>query len=60
MPASWVTALHQAATALDDQLILELLSQIPEVHAPLRNALAEWVNNFRFDRILDLTQISTE
>jgi hypothetical protein len=60
MPASWVAALHQAATALDDQLILELLSQIPEVHAPLRNALAEWVNNFRFDRIVALTQMATE
>ena len=60
MPASWVAALHQAATALDDELILELLSQIPEVHAPLRNALAEWVNNFRFDRIVALTQISTQ
>lgn len=57
MSASWVAALNQAATELDAEVIWELLFQIPESHTPLRDTLAEWVNNFRFDRILDLTQI---
>jgi CheY-like chemotaxis protein len=57
--ASWVTALHQAATELDAEVIWELLSQIPDSHASLRDTLTEWVNNFRFDRIIDLTQIAT-
>ncbi|HEY9742500.1 MAG TPA: PAS domain S-box protein [Coleofasciculaceae cyanobacterium] len=57
MSASWVAALNQAATELDAEVIWELLFQIPESHTLLRDTLAEWVKNFRFDRIIDLTQI---
>lgn len=60
MPASWMANLHQAATALDGEVVLELLSQIPQENAALRNSLAEWVNTFRFDRIIELTQRLTQ
>ncbi len=56
MPASWVAALHQASTELDDDVIGELLSQSPEANASVRNVLAKWVNNFPFARIVDLTK----
>jgi CheY-like chemotaxis protein len=59
MSDSWVIALHQAATELDGEVILELLCQIPETNIALKNLLREWLDNFRFDQIIQLTQRST-
>jgi PAS domain S-box-containing protein len=56
MPAEWVTQLyHEAVTGSDCQLFA-LVEQIPSTHAPLHHALMDWVNNFRFDRVIDLIQ----
>ena len=55
LPADWVTKLHQAATQLEADLILDLLGQIREQHAPLADALESLVHDFRFDTILALT-----
>ncbi|HEY9832840.1 MAG TPA: PAS domain S-box protein [Stenomitos sp.] len=59
MPESWVIALHQAATELDGEVILQLLGQIPEAHRYLKEMLTEWLHNFRFDQIIQFTQGST-
>jgi two-component system sensor histidine kinase/response regulator len=59
MSDSWVIALHQAATELDGEVILQLLCQIPEANIALKNLLSEWLDNFRFDQIIQLTQRST-
>jgi two-component system sensor histidine kinase/response regulator len=56
LPADWVTSLHQAANQLDGDLILGLLDQIREQNAPLADALASLVHNFRFDTIMTLTE----
>ncbi len=56
MPPQWVTQLHQAALCTDEKLIFNLLEQIPQEFAPLANTLADWVNNFRIDKVIDLTQ----
>lgn len=56
MPPSWIEQLHQSALRTDEQQIFNLLQQIPAANAPLANALAEAVNNFRIDKIIDLTQ----
>ncbi|MHC5738714.1 PAS domain S-box protein [Nostoc sp.] len=56
MPAEWVTQLHQAALCTDEKLIFSLLEQIPEESALLANTLSDWVNNFRIDKVIDLTQ----
>ncbi len=56
MPTEWVTQLHQAALRTDEKLIFSLLEQIPEESAFLANTLSDWVNNFRIDKVIDLTQ----
>jgi len=55
LPADWVASLHQAATQLDADLILDLLEQIRDQYAPLADALEGLVHDFRFDTILALT-----
>ncbi|HEY9650146.1 MAG TPA: response regulator [Coleofasciculaceae cyanobacterium] len=56
MPSDWIEQLYQAADAVDNEQICQLLSQIPETHATLGNTLMDWVNNFRCDRIIDLIE----
>ncbi|MGH8002225.1 MAG: response regulator [Brasilonema sp.] len=56
MPAEWIAQLHQAALCTDEKQIFSLLEQIPEESALLANVLADLVNNFRIDKIIDLTQ----
>lgn len=56
MPCEWVAQLHQAALSIDDQLIMELLEQIPETQATLKRGLTDLVDNFRMDKIIELTQ----
>ena len=56
LPTDWVGDLHQAATQLDADVILDLLDQIREQNASLANALASLVHDFRFDTIMALTE----
>jgi two-component system sensor histidine kinase/response regulator len=56
MPREWVEKLHQAALKCLDHLIIELVKEIPETHAPLANTLEDWAINFIFDQIIDLIQ----
>ncbi|OCQ94322.1 hybrid sensor histidine kinase/response regulator [Oscillatoriales cyanobacterium USR001] len=54
MPIEWVDNLYGAANCVDNDSIFQLLAQIPSDRADFRQALADLVNNFRCDRILDL------
>ncbi|HLO50533.1 MAG TPA: response regulator [Kamptonema sp.] len=54
MPLEWIDELYQAADCVDNDTIFQLLAQISSDRANFRNALAELVNNFRCDRIIDL------
>ncbi|MBI4781750.1 MAG: AAA-like domain-containing protein [Oscillatoriophycideae cyanobacterium NC_groundwater_1537_Pr4_S-0.65um_50_18] len=56
MPPEWVSQLHQAALCTDEQQIFTLLEQIPRSHRSIALALTDIVNNFRCDRILNITQ----
>jgi signal transduction histidine kinase/CheY-like chemotaxis protein len=56
MPLPWITQLHQAALCTDEKRILQLLEQIPDAHRTIATTLEEWVNTYRCDKILDLTQ----
>ncbi len=60
MPPEWIAQLHQAALRTDEKQIFSLLEQIPASSAPLTNALTDLVNNFRIDRIINLTQPDAE
>ncbi|HEY9807486.1 MAG TPA: hypothetical protein V6D04_13020, partial [Candidatus Obscuribacterales bacterium] len=56
MSATWREQLHQAATQVDADLVLQLIRQIPPEHDSLALALAELVNHYRFDRLVAITQ----
>jgi PAS domain S-box-containing protein len=60
MPADWVIQLHQAAIKGSDEQILKLIEQIPATHSPLAHILADWANNFRFDKVIELVEQTTE
>ncbi|MBD1808830.1 response regulator [Microcoleus sp. FACHB-SPT15] len=61
MPAEWVKQLYQEAITGSDCEIFNLIEQIPSNHAPLRHALTDWVNDFHFERVIDLIkQVSNE
>jgi signal transduction histidine kinase len=55
MPSEWVNQLHQAALHTNELQILSLIEQIPPTKQSMAIVLADWVNNFRCDKILDLT-----
>ncbi len=56
MPKEWLGQLYLAAAVCDEESLILLTEQIPPSHAPLKSALADLVNNFRFDVILDVTK----
>ncbi|MFB2838295.1 response regulator [Floridanema evergladense] len=57
MSLEWIANLHQAAAAVDDQLVIELLEEIPETYINLANILTKLVENFRLDIILKITEL---
>jgi two-component system sensor histidine kinase/response regulator len=59
MSTQWVEQLHHAADQGSDLLICELIEQIPAENAPLAVALTDLVENFRFDLITELAQLSS-
>jgi CheY-like chemotaxis protein len=56
LPPEWTAEFHQAATQADADHALGLIEQIREGRELLADALANLVNNFRFDTLMDLTQ----
>jgi CheY-like chemotaxis protein len=55
LPPEWMAKLHQAATQLDADVILNMLDQVREQNPSLADALARLVHDYRFDIILTLT-----
>ncbi|GET39094.1 response regulator [Microseira wollei] len=53
MPNEWVEELYQAAIALDERRIIELINQIPAREAVLAKILTDLVDNFRLDLIVN-------
>jgi CheY-like chemotaxis protein len=56
LPAEWLNQLYHAALRAEDDLIYELLKEIESSHQTLTEALANLVNDFRFDKLVALTQ----
>lgn len=55
MPAEWREQLHQAATQVDAEQIVQLTHQIPSEYSTLASAIADLANRYRFDQIVELT-----
>ncbi len=58
MSERWLNQVEQAAIVLDRDLLIQLLEEIPSEHTDLKNALQKQVNNFDFDKILNLVRKS--
>jgi two-component system sensor histidine kinase/response regulator len=56
LPTGWIADLRQAARAGEAEQILELIEQIKKGHAPLAEDLAQLIYEFRFDKIVALTE----
>ncbi len=56
LPANWLASLHQATIDADLDLMLTIIAQIREENEPLANILADLVKNFKFEKLLSLTQ----
>ncbi|MFM9265724.1 PAS domain S-box protein [Tychonema sp. BBK16] len=56
MPTEWIDELYEAAEEVDNDWIFRLILIIPPIHADFGSAIAELVNNFRCDRIIDLIE----
>lgn len=60
MPHNWLEQVEAAAMVLDQELLTQLLQQIPVEHVDLKNALQKQVNNFDFDQIINLAKNSNK
>jgi PAS domain S-box-containing protein len=56
MPAQWRSQLHQAATQVDAEQIMRLIDPIPPEHSNLALAIADLMNHYRFDLIVESTR----
>jgi signal transduction histidine kinase/FixJ family two-component response regulator len=56
MSDEWLAELLEAASSIDEQLISQLLSQIPLEHQSLAVAIQQQADNFDFDCIINLAQ----
>jgi two-component system sensor histidine kinase/response regulator len=53
---AWRSRLYEAAVQGNDTLILHLMTQIPPENTALNTLLSTLVNEFRFDKIMELAQ----
>ncbi len=57
LPMSWLQQLYRAASTGSDELIFEIIRQIPTQHSELATALTDLTLEFQFQRIIELTQL---
>jgi two-component system, sensor histidine kinase and response regulator len=56
LPEAWRSQFYEAASELNFNPCLTLIEALPPEQAQLAHTLREWVNDFRFDTILELMQ----
>ncbi|MGL4499006.1 MAG: hypothetical protein ACRCU2_08080, partial [Planktothrix sp.] len=55
MPTQWLDKIYDAAAQCSDDMILELLEEIPTNLEPLGQTLSKLAENFQFHQIMHLT-----
>ena len=58
MSPEWVQEVYTAAAQCSDDLILELIKQIPSENEGLQNFIKNLAQNFQFEKIMELTSIA--
>lgn len=56
IPREWLEEIYQAALCADDELIFSLLINIPDAATPFAEIFRNLVNDFRFDKLIDLIE----
>ncbi len=60
MPPEWLQKIHYAAASCSDELILELIKQIPSENGHVSQVLRDLANNYQFQKIMELTRPNVE
>ena len=60
MPSEWLQHIRHAAASCSDDMILDLLQQIPPDKAQLFGVLRDLANNYQFEKIMELTSTNAE
>ncbi|MGL6338426.1 MAG: ATP-binding protein, partial [Waterburya sp.] len=58
MSTEWIRQLHQAAIAIDSDLISQLIKQIPATEPDLAAGLIKMLKNFEYDEMVELIERS--
>ena len=56
MPPQWLQQMHQAAYYCDQDLLLELITQITSSEEAIAKVLQDLILNFKMDMIMELTE----
>lgn len=60
MSPDWLQHIYYAAASCSDELILELLNQIPSDNGQVLKVLRDLANNYQFEKIMELTKTNVE
>lgn len=60
MSPEWLGKMHHAAASCSDDLILELIKQIPPNKSQIFQFLRYLANNYQFEKIMELTRTNVE
>ncbi|MFN6461046.1 MAG: ATP-binding protein [Nostoc sp. DedVER02] len=60
MSPDWLQKIHYAAASCSDELILELIQQIPSDNVQIAQVLRDLANNYQFEKIMELTRTNIE
>jgi CheY-like chemotaxis protein len=60
MSPDWVERLHYAAASCSDEMIFELLKEIPKDRDNIFRFLRDLANNYQFEKIMELTKTKAE
>ncbi|BAY13720.1 hybrid sensor histidine kinase/response regulator [Calothrix sp. NIES-2098] len=60
MPPQWLRNIRHAAASCSDDMILELLEQIPPEKSQLLRLFRDLANNYQFEKIMELTRTNAE
>jgi two-component system, sensor histidine kinase and response regulator len=57
-PRAWVEQLYHVAASCSDNLIFDLLKQIPTPHVSLHNFLQDLATSYNFEKIMELANLA--
>ncbi|WP_377480613.1 MAG: response regulator [Microcoleus anatoxicus] len=60
MPKSWLEELDEAANDVNEELVIQVVDRISESHPTLANALKDLLEDYRLDKIVNLTKLILE